>query len=475
MHGAFSVADRQKIIDEFRTSTTKRVLISSDVGAEGLDFQFCNTLFNYDLPWNPMKVEQRIGRIDRFGQEATKIRIYNLVIEGTIESRILMRLYERIGLFEQAIGDIEAILGEEVRDLSWRVYTQQLTERQERELAEQAALNILRRKQEMEEFEEKRLQFMGQEAIFSQLVHETIDSGAFVSEAEIASLVRTFVETGFKSSRLVPDEENDGSYALELGDDLAFHLRKLLQKTSDLSPQEYLKVYHAGRTIPLTFSSQLAFERKLLQFVNLRHPLTQAAFEYWQGQATVSAEAFERVTFVTEEVPGGNYLLFVFGLDARGIERSTRLVPVVIEPQSMDVVQQLSARFLRLAQTSASESRPPFLDVKETVLREARETAMFHMVSRRDAIEREVQKANEAIVNARLSALEQTYLAKSERVERRLAQAKDARIRRMHEGELRNLKGRYELMRGEVEQQRTVSVGFALTLTGVLTVLAPSS
>lgn len=161
LHGRFKVPDRQRIIDDFREKSEYRVLISSDVGAEGLDFQFSNTIFNYDLPWNPMRLEQRIGRIDRFGQESERIRIYNLVIQDSIESRILIRLYERIGLFQQAIGDIEAILGEEIRELTRRVYSTKLSPSEEMNLADRAANNIIRRRQEMEEFEKKTIAIHG--------------------------------------------------------------------------------------------------------------------------------------------------------------------------------------------------------------------------------------------------------------------------------------------------------------------------
>ena len=73
------------------------------------------SMVNYDLPWNPMRVEQRIGRLDRYGQEADVIHIVNFSVEDTIEERILERLYKRIGIFEAAIGDLESILGERDR------------------------------------------------------------------------------------------------------------------------------------------------------------------------------------------------------------------------------------------------------------------------------------------------------------------------------------------------------------------------
>jgi len=61
------------------------VLLSSEVGCEGLDFQFCDCLVNYDLPWNPMRVEQRIGRLDRYGQQSETVAIYNIVTPGTVD------------------------------------------------------------------------------------------------------------------------------------------------------------------------------------------------------------------------------------------------------------------------------------------------------------------------------------------------------------------------------------------------------
>ena len=86
-------------------------MLSSEVGSEGLDMQFCNVIVNYDLPWNPMRVEQRIGRIDRIGQKFDKLHIFNLCIQGSIEDRIYSRLYQKLNIFESTIGELEPILG----------------------------------------------------------------------------------------------------------------------------------------------------------------------------------------------------------------------------------------------------------------------------------------------------------------------------------------------------------------------------
>ena len=74
-------------------------LLSSEVGSEGIDLQFARVVINYDLPWNPMRVEQRIGRIDRLGQKAEQIHVWNLFYGDTIDDRIYSRLFERLGVF----------------------------------------------------------------------------------------------------------------------------------------------------------------------------------------------------------------------------------------------------------------------------------------------------------------------------------------------------------------------------------------
>ena len=117
LHGGVRMQDRQSVIDDFRQGRFD-ILVANQVGSEGLDFQFCNVLVNYDLPWNPMQVEQRIGRLDRFGQEFEKIFIFNMFVPGTIESEIIARLYNRIGVFERSIGDLEPIMRNTMHEIS---------------------------------------------------------------------------------------------------------------------------------------------------------------------------------------------------------------------------------------------------------------------------------------------------------------------------------------------------------------------
>lgn len=86
-----------------------QVLIATEAGGEGINLQFCSNIINYDLPWNPMRVEQRIGRVHRLGQE-NDVHIYNLCTKGTIEQHILNLLHEKINMFELVIGELDTIL-----------------------------------------------------------------------------------------------------------------------------------------------------------------------------------------------------------------------------------------------------------------------------------------------------------------------------------------------------------------------------
>ena len=133
------VSDKYAIIAQFAQLRGPSVLLASEVASEGVDLQFARVLINYDLPWNPMKVEQRIGRIDRLGQSAPKVTIWNLFYADTIDSRIYTRLYERIGVFERTLGGLEPIIGDEIRKLTLDLLRGDLTPAQEEARIEQAA------------------------------------------------------------------------------------------------------------------------------------------------------------------------------------------------------------------------------------------------------------------------------------------------------------------------------------------------
>ncbi|MBY5746152.1 DEAD/DEAH box helicase family protein [Rhizobium leguminosarum] len=107
--GTWTLISRDEVKRRFREGRSE-VLVCTDAAAEGLNFQFCGALVNYDMPWNPMRVEQRIGRIDRLGQRFSDIRIINLHYEDTVEADVYRALRSRISIFEKVVGGLQPIL-----------------------------------------------------------------------------------------------------------------------------------------------------------------------------------------------------------------------------------------------------------------------------------------------------------------------------------------------------------------------------
>jgi superfamily II DNA or RNA helicase len=107
--GSMSGPEKDASIAAFRDEV--EILLCTQSGGEGRNIQFCNTLINFDVPWNPMAIEQRIGRIDRIGQER-EVFVFNLVTRGTLEEQVLLLLDEKISMFELVVGEVGAIIGE---------------------------------------------------------------------------------------------------------------------------------------------------------------------------------------------------------------------------------------------------------------------------------------------------------------------------------------------------------------------------
>ncbi len=114
-HGQLTQSQKGEAIDRFEQSS--QVLLSTEAAGEGRNLQFCRLMLNFDLPWNPQRIEQRVGRIHRVGQ-TRPVEIFNLSAEGTVEDYILELLDRKLNMFELVIGEMDMILGhmEDERD-----------------------------------------------------------------------------------------------------------------------------------------------------------------------------------------------------------------------------------------------------------------------------------------------------------------------------------------------------------------------
>ena len=108
-HGDLNLAERNESREKFRDEIL--IMISTSAGGYGMNFQFCSNVVNYDLPWNPMKIEQRVGRVHRIGQK-NDVNIYNVAYEKTIDAYILTLLYTKIHLFKMALGHLDLLFAD---------------------------------------------------------------------------------------------------------------------------------------------------------------------------------------------------------------------------------------------------------------------------------------------------------------------------------------------------------------------------
>ena len=200
MHGTVRES-RTAILDRFRDAEAK-VLLSSDVGSEGIDLQFCAIVLNYDLPWNPMRVEQRIGRVDRLGQTKDKVTIINLVHEDTIDAEIYRRLYVRLRLISRALGTFESVLGEPVRDMTKKLFDPTLTKEQRAAAVEQTALAIEQRKNAEEQLEEQAGTLLRHGDYIIEHIGKTKRMHRWLDEHDIRAFVKDRLDQSFPGCKI---------------------------------------------------------------------------------------------------------------------------------------------------------------------------------------------------------------------------------------------------------------------------------
>jgi SNF2 family DNA or RNA helicase len=176
--------ERDQLLQDFE-KPEYRILLCSEVVAEGVDLQFCRVIVNYDLPWNPMRVEQRIGRIDRIGQEAQSIVIINFHVEGTIDGSIYTHLHSKIGIFEDTIGDLEGIVGEYVNRLTKELLSNSLTPQQVEEKIRLAAEAIERERTVVAQIDEESDTLLGLRSYLQDSVTRGRSLGRYIKPSEL--------------------------------------------------------------------------------------------------------------------------------------------------------------------------------------------------------------------------------------------------------------------------------------------------
>lgn len=476
--GDYTDEERQEAIRRFREDPKTRILLSSEVGSEGLDFQFCHIVVNYDLPWNPMVVEQRIGRLDRIGQQSPKILIFNFSIPGTIEDRILTRLYQRIRIFQESVGDLEPIIGEEIKSLTRDLLSSQLSNRQKDERINQIAEVLERRRQELEELEEHSSRFIGQDEFFSEEIDRVLKRKRYMSAEEIRIFLREFLDARFPECTFEP--VSPMQYELKVTNELE---RFVADRISSDEPAllEFRRRCSRG-TVRITFDSDEALQVRDIDFVTAHHPLVRAIARYYEenpqdlhpvarvlirGGAALGDET-------TYGIPSGEYFYFIYKIEVQGARHERTLRCVFVSPKTgLDLDENVSEDLLAAMVTVGEtlDTIPDYGPQEAARMQAKADSVLGDHIQRR---KQELSKLNEGIVNSRLVSLEQSFMARISRKEQQLthSNAKDTppNFIRMLEGAVRRLRSDYERRKEEIEWERQLDIVFERVAAGVVRV-----
>jgi ATP-dependent helicase HepA len=452
MSGAVPLEERPDIMDAFRNRDDVQVLISSRVGSEGLDFQFCSVLVNYDLPWNPMEVEQRIGRLDRIGQTSPSIAIINLWTSGTVEERILQRLYDRIGIFERSVGDLEAILGGVSASIQRDILHAALHPEEMVEATERMARMIDRRRNEIERLEASAASFVGVDAFFDEEVAAIRSRRRYVTAEQLRRFVVDFLHQYAPKSRLAYDlERRVGTLAPDE------RLRDFLRRSGRTT--EALNILGAvDSSIAITFDGQMAFAGPHLEFLSVLHPLVQAIAERRQAES-VTPMAFQ-LRCATDRLTPGFHLFFIYRLHITAARPRNSLEAVFLGEDLREACDQDTAEILLGEMVEQGRVVEEPVAIPGDFAAQAVKAAELAFLTRRNrAVERE-RIANEAFVSKRMASVQTFYskgLAKKRALlERGIAAGRQERYLRMLRGTITRLEEELRTAVTRLERDRRV-------------------
>lgn len=335
IHGEVPDDERRALRARFDPEVTKPedktaldIMLFSEVGCEGLDYQFCDCMINYDLPWNPMKVEQRIGRIDRNGQTSESVAIYNMVIPGTVDADIYERCLLRIGVFHSSIGDCEEILGELTSEIRKLVDNIGLTDEDRREKLQQITDNKIRLVKEQEALEEKQRDLFGihvpQAAFDAELKNAT---NFWLSPENIQNLVSCYLK-----QLLNTDKEHilgsKGVKKLRLSQDARIALLdeykrlKLPRNKANRNWRDWL--ISGENLLDITFDSACWKDNPDVEFLSIMHPLVIGAANAIKDER--KAASVLKVT--TDRFAPGQFPFAVYQWIISGERDDIQMVPV---------------------------------------------------------------------------------------------------------------------------------------------------
>jgi superfamily II DNA or RNA helicase len=459
IHGGVADDDRRDIRQRFAQdrgqADTLDILLSTEVGSEGLDFQFCDGMVNYDLPWNPMRIEQRIGRIDRYGQKSEVVVINNLITPGTVDADIYERCLLRIGVFQQALGASEEILGQISKELHAISESFDLNQQQRQERLQQLADNELREIQEQEALESRAAELFGL-SLPNDDDLTTPTSGWLKPEALHSAASLYLRELSGKEQEVILG--NQALKTLRLDADARTRLLEDYQKLkADNQEARTWERWLKGNTphLEITFDQDCASDNNKAVLLHPAHPLLRQAAAHLQPRQPVYVQC--RVQSV--ELEAGMYPFALYQWHKQGVRADCELVAVVESPE-------IEAKLFTLLRDAlpAEDMDLPAQDVFDAL-------EALHHKRWRDSFANH-KEANQQLVDYRLNSLTASTEARLRQVNDQLSKTTDEKIRTMKQAEHDRIKVDYCRSKEKLEAAKeTADIRAEAVAFGVLEVV----
>tara|TARA_R110002072_G_scaffold296172_2_gene467749 strand:- start:2075 stop:5212 length:3138 start_codon:yes stop_codon:yes gene_type:complete len=337
--------EKEGIIERFRAETGPNILLASEVLSEGVDLQFSSALVNYDLPWNPMRVEQRIGRIDRIGQKKDRLLIWNFFYQDTLDDRVYTRLFNRLQIFTEALGDMEAVLGERIRGLTYELLSHKLSKAEEVERIEQTANAIEQQRQQQERLEEDAVQLQAHGDYVLNRVSAAKEMQRFIHGSNLWIYIKDFVEKSYPGSNLNIVEDTPLTADIELSLQAKSDLQIYLDKNRNIA-RTALATAVTGSPTRCVFNNRVDFGDRRHEVINQYHPLVRFVAD------TVSIEDFHPVIAVTirqdrsENCRVGQYVFIAKRWSTRGAKTQEKLVYRAVDLSTGAQISEVAAEHL---------------------------------------------------------------------------------------------------------------------------------
>ena len=407
INGDVAMREREIRIEQFATNPRVRVLLSSEVGSEGLDLQFASVVVNYDLPWNPMVIEQRIGRIDRIGQAEESIGVLNLVAAETIEERILLRLYDRIGIFEESIGELDPILGETVEKLASQALRGELSETDQTARADQSADAMKDQRLQAENLARSADSLMAADQSFLDEIDGLIGGRKVPTEIELYDYVRGFLTSRFNGSRF-PEAVVVGVSEVRTPPGVG----NLVLQACPNDPEGF-RFGRALETGPVkaTFDQEAAMKHANAELLHPRHPLVRMVTNERDRQGSGMARSFALrldACDLANTAVGlhGDYAFEIHLFEATGVRPRVSLVPLFVGGNRVCLNERTSEDLL-LSILDAAESLEPAPRLEQSLLDDLSSEFQAHLASKREytaSKERELNAIRRERLRATLAA-----------------------------------------------------------------------